>query len=129
MVLVGEVLGRLSALERRAAGASIGPGAVAGVWARAWEFAGMWRWLVAEHEPVDDGAGCPGWRGALRRWPCGVWLAAHANLVRFELAVARATTPESVLDLPGSVGCRDGLGRGGGFGVRRGLSIVGRGES
>ncbi|MGH3942602.1 MAG: hypothetical protein ACRDTG_29065 [Pseudonocardiaceae bacterium] len=111
-VLVGEVLGRLRALEQIAMAS---PGSVVGA------EAAMWRRLVEGHHRGGDGDRCRVCRSALgmgRVWPCGVWLAARANLIRLELVVARAAVPES-----------GGLDDSGGDapGVRPGLSLVVRG--
>lgn len=45
-------------------------------------FAEGWRELLLQHQPDDTGR-CPLCTGWLRRrrWPCGVWVAAHRHLV------------------------------------------------
>jgi len=107
--LAGEVLGRLRALELIAAGAPSSPATAARIRAELFEQTALWRRLLGEHCLAEDGDGCPrcrSWRGARRCWPCGVWLAAHTALVRYEISVRWTLTGEAAPALPLRVGAR-----------------------
>ncbi|MGH3978905.1 MAG: hypothetical protein ACRDRZ_07880 [Pseudonocardiaceae bacterium] len=55
----------------------------------------MWWALLQRHSATDDGRcpECRTWWGWRRRWPCEVWMAAHANLVVHHPAAAEPEQP------------------------------------
>lgn len=108
-----EVLARVRELELLAAGVPSSPAVAARARGQLRELLGVWSRLLAAHA-AGAGGRCPAcrtWWWGRRRWPCRVWLAAHASLVRAQPA---EMAPDPATVWPGlSI-----LGRSPGAGVR-----------